>query len=42
MGEVADAILEGDADLRPAKLAATGFQFLYPDLTSALRHGLSL
>jgi hypothetical protein len=41
MGEVADAILEGDADLRPAKLTATGFQFLYPDLTSALRHELS-
>jgi uncharacterized protein (TIGR01777 family) len=41
MGEVADAILEGDADLRPAKLTATGFQFLYPDITSALRHELS-
>ena len=40
MGEVADAILEGDANLRPAKLTATGFRFLYPDITSALRHEL--
>jgi uncharacterized protein (TIGR01777 family) len=42
MGEVADAILEGDADLRPAKLTATGFQFLYPDITSALTHELGV
>jgi uncharacterized protein (TIGR01777 family) len=41
MGEVADAICEGDANLRPAKLTATGFQFLYPDVSSALRHELS-
>jgi uncharacterized protein (TIGR01777 family) len=41
MGEVADAICEGDANLRPAKLTATGFQFLYPDISSALRHELS-
>jgi uncharacterized protein len=40
MGEVADAITEGDANLRPAKLTATGFQFLWPDITSALRHEL--
>jgi uncharacterized protein (TIGR01777 family) len=42
MGEVADAILEGDANLRPEKLTTTGFQFLYPDITSALTHELSL
>jgi uncharacterized protein (TIGR01777 family) len=42
MGEVADAILGGDANLRPAKLTATGFRFLYPDITSALRHELAL
>lgn len=42
MGEVADAIVEGDANLRPAKLTASGFRFLYPDITSALRHELSL
>ncbi len=42
MGEVADAILEGDANLRPVKLAASGFVFLYPDLKSALRHELSI
>jgi len=40
MGEVADAICEGDANLRPAKLTATGFQFLCPDIRSALRHEL--
>ena len=42
MGEVADAIMEGDANLRPVKLAASGFVFLYPDLESALRHELSV
>ncbi len=40
LGEVADAVLEGDADLRPAKLTATGFRFLCPDIASALRHEL--
>jgi hypothetical protein len=42
MGEVADAVLEGDANLRPEKLTSSGFQFLYPDITSALRHELAL
>ncbi len=42
MGEMADAVLEGDANLRPAKLAASGFKFLYPDLESAFRHELSI
>ncbi len=42
MGEVADAVLEGDADLRPTKLTEAGFQFLYPDIASALRHELAL
>ena len=41
MGEVADAICEGDANLRPAKLTETGFQFLCPDISSALKHELS-
>ena len=41
MGEVANAIVEGDANLRPAKLSATGFRFLCPDITSALRHELA-
>jgi uncharacterized protein (TIGR01777 family) len=40
LGEVADAVLEGDADLRPTKLIQSGFQFLYPDITTALRHEL--
>jgi len=42
MGEVADALLEGDANLRPVKLAASGFSFLFPDLESALRHELAI
>ncbi len=42
MGEVADSVLEGDANLRPAKLTAAGFAFLYPDLESALRHELAV
>jgi NAD dependent epimerase/dehydratase family enzyme len=41
MGEVAEAILAGDTQLRPGKLLATGFHFDYPDLESALRHELS-
>jgi uncharacterized protein (TIGR01777 family) len=41
MGEVAEAILEGDSDLRPVKLTASGFRFLWPDITSAVRHELS-
>ncbi|HEY0592689.1 MAG TPA: TIGR01777 family oxidoreductase [Thermoanaerobaculia bacterium] len=40
MGEVADAILAGDTNLKPEKLLASGFQFQFPDLTSALRHEL--
>ncbi len=42
IGEVADAVLEGDADLRPTKLSESGFHFLYPDITSALHHELAL
>ncbi len=42
MGEVADSVLEGDANLRPAKLSAAGFEFLYPDIESALRHELAV
>ena len=42
MGEVADALLEGDANLRPKKLIASGFEFHWPDLESALRHELSI
>jgi uncharacterized protein (TIGR01777 family) len=41
MGEVAEAILAGDTQLRPGKLLATGFRFDYPDLEGALRHELS-
>jgi uncharacterized protein (TIGR01777 family) len=40
IGEMADAVLEGDADLRPTRLFQSGFQFLYPDITTALRHEL--
>ncbi len=41
MGGVAEAILAGDANLRPAKLLASGFRFDHPDLESALRHELA-
>jgi uncharacterized protein (TIGR01777 family) len=41
MGEVADAILAGDAHLQPEKLQATGFHFDFPDIEGALRHELS-
>ncbi len=41
-GEVADALLEGDANLRPKKLLGSGFEFNWPDLESALRHELSI
>jgi len=40
MGEVAGAIAGGDAWLRPDKLLASGFHFVYPDLASAVRHEL--
>jgi NAD dependent epimerase/dehydratase family enzyme len=42
LGEVADALLDGDANLRPKKLLASGFEFHWPDLESALRHELSI
>jgi uncharacterized protein (TIGR01777 family) len=41
MGEVAEAIIGGDANLRPQKLLASGFEFWYPDIESAIRHELS-
>ena len=41
MGEVAGELLEGDANLRPQRLEASGFRFLYPDVESALRHELA-
>lgn len=41
MDGVADAVLEGDATLRPDRLTSSGFHFLHPDLASALRHELS-
>jgi uncharacterized protein len=40
MGEVAEAIIEGDTHLRPDKLLTTGFQFECPDIESAIRHEL--
>lgn len=40
MGEVAGEFLEGDANLRPERLEASGFRFLYPDIEGALRHEL--
>jgi len=42
MGEVAGEFLEGDANLRPERLEASGFRHLYPGIESALRHELGL
>jgi len=42
MGEVAGEFLEGDANLRPERLEASGFRHLYPDVEAALRHELRL
>ena len=39
-GEMADALLLASARVRPARLLATGFDFAYPELESALRHVL--
>jgi uncharacterized protein (TIGR01777 family) len=41
MGEVAGAVIGGDANLRPKKLLASGFEFLYPDIETAIRHELA-
>ena len=42
MGEIAEAIVAGDSPLKPEKLLATGFQFHFPDIESAIRHELSV
>jgi uncharacterized protein (TIGR01777 family) len=39
-GEMADAALLASARVQPAKLAASGYRFRYPDLAHALRHVL--
>jgi uncharacterized protein len=38
LGEVADALLLASQRMEPAKLAATGYEFRYPELEGALRH----
>ena len=38
LGEVADALLLASQRMEPAKLAATGYAFRYPELEGALRH----
>ena len=40
LGEMADALILSSARVEPQKLQATGYKFLHPDLTSALRHVL--
>ena len=40
VGEMGEALLLHGARVLPAKLQASGFNFLYPDLESALRHEL--
>jgi uncharacterized protein (TIGR01777 family) len=37
-GEMADALLLGGADVRPKRLADSGYQFAYPRLQEALTH----
>jgi uncharacterized protein (TIGR01777 family) len=39
-GDMADAALLASTRVRPARLLATGYRFLFPDLESALRHVL--
>ena len=39
-GELADAALLGSQRVQPARLLATGYAFLYPNLEGALRHVL--
>lgn len=41
-GEMGDALLLASARLEPARLAASGYQFHYPELEPALRHVLGL
>ena len=41
-GEMGNALLLSSARLEPARLAASGFQFHYPELEAALRHVLGL
>lgn len=38
LGEVADALLLASQRMEPARLAATGYTFRYPELEGALRH----
>lgn len=40
LGEMADALLLASARVRPAKLEATGYEFLDPELEAALAHML--
>lgn len=42
LGEMGQALLLDSARVRPAKLEAAGFRFLYPDLKQALRHETGL
>ena len=41
-GEMGNALLLSSARLEPTRLAASGFQFHYPELEAALRHVLGL
>lgn len=41
LGEMADALLLASVRAAPAKLEASGYRFLYPELEGALRHLLS-
>lgn len=41
LGEMADALLLSSTRVEPEKLAAAGYEFMFSDLESALRHELS-
>jgi len=40
LGEVADEFILASRRMEPCKLLATGYQFRFPDLETALRHEL--
>jgi len=40
LGEMADAALLASARVRPDRLIGSGYQFVHPDLDTALRHML--
>jgi uncharacterized protein len=42
LGEMADALILASRRIAPRKLLESGYDFIYPELESALRHELAL